>query len=84
VDILARLGGDEFVVMLVDCAAPDLPLYRLSQRVNEYNEKAKGPFRIAFSTGAATFDPTNPQELEELIKRADSAMYEQKRSKRRT
>ena len=82
VDIVARIGGDEFVAMMADSNAPDAILRRLAAAVASYNEKATGPFRISISVGAATFDPAEPQALEDLVRQADAAMYEQKQKRR--
>jgi diguanylate cyclase (GGDEF)-like protein/PAS domain S-box-containing protein len=82
VDILARLGGDEFVAMLVDCENADMPLRRLGKNIEDCNARACKPFRIALSIGTSSFDPKRPEALDVLMQRADTAMYDQKRSRR--
>lgn len=84
-DIIARMGGDEFVVL-----APDVPhgevnrlRARLDEAVRTRNERRREPYRLAISVGAAYFDPDTPCTLEELLARADQAMYERKQGRAR-
>jgi len=81
-DILGRIGGDEFVALAVG-AAPEytgIIVTRLMRHVQEFNMKAERPYNIQISLGLASFDPRNPVELDELMHRADQAMYMDKRS----
>jgi diguanylate cyclase (GGDEF)-like protein len=84
VDMVARLGGDEFVAMMADTNAFTSVRRRLADAIASYNETTKGPFRISISAGAAAFDPAEPQGLENLVRQADAAMYEQKQRRRGT
>ncbi len=85
-DIVARLGGDEFVVLLDDsCDRPaaerlaSLVVDRLSEpfRIDETTT------RIGASVGIALF-PEHGAVLSKLIRHADAAMYEAKRSGKST
>jgi diguanylate cyclase (GGDEF)-like protein len=76
-DLVARLGGDEFAALLVGTSDPSTPLQRLEQGVLEHNT-ARGNDPVSLSIGSAEFDPAHPIELDELIGRADKAMYRQK------
>jgi len=81
-DILARMGGDEFVALALG-AAPEytgIIVTRLMRCVQDYNQSAQRPFNISLSLGIASFDPRNPVTIEELLMRADQAMYMDKRS----
>jgi diguanylate cyclase (GGDEF)-like protein len=83
-DLVARLGGDEFVVLVTDASgvgAAEL-VARLGTRVAQHNSRGRRDFSIAFSTGVATFDPTEPEPLEVLLSQADARMYAQKRRRK--
>lgn len=84
-DVLARLGGDEFVALGLDAdlGGAGVILERLQVNVAEFNAEAGRPYRLSASTGMAVFDPDQPLELGELLARADSAMYSQKRARSR-
>lgn len=83
-DIVARLGGDEFVVLLIEGGEQtfDDAATRLGERVTRFNDKENVVYELSLSFGAASFDPEEPCTLDELIKLADMAMYEEKRRKR--
>lgn len=81
-DILARFGGEEFCIVLPDqdltaCAAV---AERLRARIEQDAGKeieASEPIRITSSFGVATLDPDKP-DGEEMIQRADEALYKAK------
>ncbi len=80
-DTVSRLGGDEFVVVMRDVEGPQdvlqaverrlIPLIRQSHLV-EGNE-----LDVSCSVGIAVF-PDDGGDLDELMRRADAAMYEAK------
>jgi diguanylate cyclase (GGDEF)-like protein len=74
-DVLARIGGDEFALMLVDAAPEEsqLVVERLRSRFEELN----APLAISFSAGIAIAE--SGVQADDLIARADRAMYEDKR-----
>jgi diguanylate cyclase (GGDEF)-like protein len=82
-DFTGRLGGDEFGVCLVetDLASGHAFLERLERNVAELIESGAVPRGVAVSAGVAHFpaDGTNP---EELLRRADARLYDEKRSRR--
>jgi len=80
-DIIGRLGGDEFVVLLSDCsrARADQLVERLQSNLGVRNAQQGRRFRLAISVGVAEYDPTHPCSVGELLRRADAAMYAQKR-----
>lgn len=84
-DIIARFGGDEFVVFAIEAAtySNGALIIRLNTNLDQYNKKANLPYRLSLSIGAATYNPKNPCSIEDLIARADAAMYEQKKSKKK-
>ena len=69
-DFLARYGGEEFAVLLPACPASEVRNFaeRLRRAV---------PERQTCSVGVATWDEAEPGE--ELVRRADDALYEAKR-----
>jgi diguanylate cyclase len=80
-DIVGRLGGDEFFVILPDISAEGAVM--VQERITEAVADVMfcvGAERIALSisVGAATHEPG--MSAEQLIERADHAMYAMKRS----
>jgi len=73
VDVLARYGGEEFVALLPGCdaAAVESVLNRL---------RAASPDGLTFSAGIATWD--THETAEELVNRADQALYAAKNAGR--
>lgn len=84
-DVLARLGGDEFCALLPEERAEgaESPIARLQAMTDIHNMQETRPYKVAMSVGLATFDPANPVSIEELLEKADAAMYEQKAVGRR-
>jgi diguanylate cyclase (GGDEF)-like protein/PAS domain S-box-containing protein len=84
VDVIARFGGDEFVVFALDFEEAGLAALR--QRVRtataELNLSGERLFRLSMSVGAAFFELSSPESIDELLDRADREMYEQKRARR--
>ena len=83
VDTVARMGGDEFAVMGIiteDCI-PQMLVERLQNNIDAYNKAASRPYPLSMSIGIATYDPGIPVAIEDVIDRADEAMYEQKKLK---
>ena len=80
-DSLARYGGEEFVILLPDTSPEDgekvmIRVQReLTRRFFMHNNER---VLITFSAGLAVRHPDEPQE--QLIERADRAMYEAKRA----
>jgi diguanylate cyclase (GGDEF)-like protein len=82
VDLAARYGGEEFVVVLVDTdGAGALEAAERVRAAIAGTEIAAGVHRISVSVGVATF-PEDAEFKEELIDKADWAMYMAKRSGR--
>jgi len=81
-DVIARMGGDEFVALALG-AAPEytgIIVTRLMRCVQEFNQSNLRKYNISLSLGIASFDPRNPVDIDELLMRADQAMYMDKRS----
>jgi diguanylate cyclase (GGDEF)-like protein len=83
-DIIARIGGDEFTVLAIDASMEggEIMISALEQNIRRHNEQSEAPYNISLSTGTALFDPTRPCSIEELMERADRALYKQKHKRR--
>ena len=81
-DVTARIGGDDFVVLAVG-ASPEymgMIIARLLNRLKDFNSTGERPYEISLSVGVSSFNPKNPISLDELMHRADQAMYMDKKS----
>ncbi|HEV7968613.1 MAG TPA: GGDEF domain-containing protein [Candidatus Acidoferrales bacterium] len=78
-DILARLSGDEFAVLALEASAHDNEtiLRRLQKHLQEASVE-ETRYKLSLSVGVARFDPKGNESLEDLLAKADEAMYEQK------
>jgi diguanylate cyclase (GGDEF)-like protein len=84
-DILGRLGGDEFVALIVDATHEDLCSMeaRLHAHVDTYNLEVGPGQALSFSLGAIWEDANSDVSMEEMLARADKAMYIHKQSRKR-
>jgi diguanylate cyclase (GGDEF)-like protein/PAS domain S-box-containing protein len=88
-DIVARLGGDEFVVILENLSEKTIEAAAQTEAVGEkILATLKQPYQLASyeynsttSIGAALFNDNN-HTVDELMKQADIAMYQAKKSGR--
>jgi diguanylate cyclase (GGDEF)-like protein len=78
-DIFARLGGDEFIVLLsnINYSEANKLIDRFIKKFNKYN-KSKKEYQITFSAGIFEIDLDEKLSLEELTKKVDTLMYENK------
>ena len=83
-DIIARMGGDEFAVMALEASEEHEAelIHRLRERVIQINERSREPYRLSLSIGTARFDGEGRTRLDDLLAKADEAMYQEKRAKR--
>jgi len=84
-DVLARLGGDEFAVLAVEASGHSETTIktRLFECLKSISAEQHS-YAISLSLGVARFDPRNRTSIEELMVKADQAMYEQKRRRSRS
>lgn len=78
-DILARLGGDEFLIIFPSCTAAQAALIweSIIAQAAEYN-KSEFYFQVSISHGFVQYEPGSAVPSDELIKKADFYMYEDK------
>ncbi|MFN3565586.1 MAG: diguanylate cyclase [Burkholderiaceae bacterium] len=80
-DFIARLGGEEFALLLpaTEVAEAAATAERLQRELAKRGFQFEGrPWTLAFSAGAVQW--RNGESLEEMIRRADAALYEAKRT----
>ncbi len=75
-DTVARIGGDEFVVLAFISSPPDAALMvrKIGDVLNHPFEAGGNAIHIAASIGQSVF-PQDGRSLEELLWKADGAMY---------
>ena len=79
-DVVGRLGGDEFLVLLRNIPEPDVAMRvadRICTSLNSRFELASGTIELRASVGVAWRD-SETITAEELVRRADAAMYQSK------
>jgi diguanylate cyclase (GGDEF)-like protein len=83
-DTVARLGGDEFVIILRTVTSPAAAAEVASKilaAISQLDRIAGHEVNVSFSIGIAMF-PRDAQDVDELLMRADAAMYQAKDSGR--
>lgn len=84
-DVLARFGGEEFIALLPDTSQQEALMLaeRLRVKMAQHQLYIKQqPIPFSVSIGVAQLDHQAQQSLNDLIKHADIALYEAKRSGR--
>jgi diguanylate cyclase (GGDEF)-like protein len=83
-DLVARMGGDEFAVLGLEEAEADFSKIRLrlQQNPGSPGKESARPYRLSFSMGFVQYDPEKPEDIDELLARADKLMYLEKSIKK--
>lgn len=83
-DVVARFGGDEFAILLADSSCANRVCERLIRSVNEPMTIEGLRVEIGLSIGIAFAAVEPVDHPDELVKRADSALYRAKHAGRNT
>jgi diguanylate cyclase (GGDEF)-like protein len=75
-DVAGRYGGDEFLAVLPECTSKDVG--PILQRLDDLQAEACGE-KLPFYYSAGWTEYVPGQSIEELLKRADQALYANKR-----
>lgn len=80
-DIISRLGGDEFTIAISDINSKEEVNSVVTRIINAFNQPLiinESKFFISISMGISCY-PVDGERLEELLKKADHAMYRAKK-----
>lgn len=83
-DIVVRLGGDEFAIVLPNTKkddAKDVAL-KIIDSLNNMRKNELFEFPFTVSIGVSEFDESKDEHIEELLERADQALYQAKKNGR--
>lgn len=82
-DVIGRVGGDEFVILALEAKAESLDMLRkrLKENLKLAACNSYSKCKLALSLGVLYYNPEKPQTIEEMLKKADTLMYEEKGSK---
>ena len=85
-DIVARMSGDEFAVLAFETSEENAEtlVQRLRKELTRLNETTRERFQLSVSIGLARHEGDGAMDLDELLRQADAAMYEEKRNKGKT
>ena len=81
-DVIARMGGDEFSVLLTEPSesVESAVTHHLHNNICRHNETAGRKYELLVSLGISYYDPLHPCSIDNLLMKADSLMYEDKKS----
>jgi len=82
-DVIARLGGDEFAMWLDGIPADATPsraenLMKACAKLREFSGAEDKP--LGLSIGVALYNPSTQESFQDLVSRADQAMYDVKKA----
>jgi diguanylate cyclase (GGDEF)-like protein len=84
-DVIARLGGDEFCILLsrsIAGVSDMVVMDRLQRALRERNAQGDRPYQLSASVGACRRQSGGSLTLEQMTKRADELMYQEKHRRR--
>jgi diguanylate cyclase (GGDEF)-like protein len=86
-DSVARYGGEEFAIILPEISKADAMIVaeRLREKIDSMHfEHDNQPISVSLSFGISFMKPGNIADKIELIKKADTALYQAKKAGRNT
>lgn len=83
-DRVYRIGGDEYVAVLEDEHEPEVRYLR-ERFKHDMTRMAEDPElpawrKVSAAVGIAAYDPVRDESTDDVLKRADAAMYEEKKA----
>jgi diguanylate cyclase (GGDEF)-like protein len=83
-DIISRLGGDEFAILAQSVSFDEMDTLtaRLEENLRTENQRHEHGYLLSLSVGAVWIAHDSTLTLEQLLGKADEAMYDHKRSKK--
>lgn len=83
-DLIARISGDEFALLLLGSPEKYFSIIfdRLQKNIDAYNVTSGSMSKLSLSIGMAVYEHDQPCSIDELLKRADRRMYDQKQRKK--
>lgn len=82
-DIIARLGGDEFAIFIAEADEKQIAQrIQMQLRERERNSPPRG-YPLSLSMGIVVGSNSQEEDVEALLRRADTLMYEHKKGKSR-
>lgn len=80
--VCTRLGGDEMLAVYPCGEANGNVCALLCDYLDRYNAQSGKPYKVAVSMGSYITDKGRRPEFEELVKKADGLMYEEKKRRK--
>jgi two-component system C4-dicarboxylate transport sensor histidine kinase DctB len=80
VDIVGRMGGDEFAVALIHADDPSVVVGRIEEAMRTRVRDTERPYELHVTVGFSSFDPAAPVSLDEMLRTAHQAMFDQRRA----
>lgn len=80
-DTLSRIGGDEFVIVLEEIASKESAIHVCQNIMKAFSQPVlvgNTPITVSLSIGVAIYDPESDETLDDLMKKADIALYQVK------
>ncbi|MFC2140751.1 diguanylate cyclase [Acidobacteriota bacterium] len=84
-DIIGRIGGDEFAVLLTEHTESDIEsviTHNIRKNFYLHNQQGNHEYYLSMSIGIARYDPEYPCSFGDLLIKADTAMYEDKKHRK--
>jgi diguanylate cyclase (GGDEF)-like protein len=81
-DVISRLGGDEFAAFTMETTDAEFIRSRIIKAIHDFNSTHNYPYTLSISIGFVELEAHPSVCLDDLVKRADEAMYEDKQAKK--